>query len=80
MKSLDQHEVRYVGEIELQAGTMEMKLDKPVVLIHPLPASAVHYEFDSVEDAMTFKTENYYKLHSYVIFQFIEDRFWLVNS
>ena len=80
MKSFGQEEIRYVGEIELQAGTMEMKLDKPVVLIHPLPASAVHYEFDSVEDAMTFKTENYYKLHSYVIFQFIEDRFWLVNS
>ena len=80
MKSFGQEEIRYVGEIELQAGTMELKLDKPVVLIHPLPASAVHYEFDSVEDAMTFKTENYYKLHSYVIFQFIEDRFWLVNS
>ena len=80
MKNPSQSEVQYVGEIELQAGTMELKLDKPVVLIHPLPASAVHYEFDTVEDAQTFKAENYYKLHSYVIFQFLDDRFWLVND
>ena len=80
MMNLSQSEVQYVGDIELQAGTMELKLDKPVVLIHPLPASAVHYEFDTVEDAMTFKAENYYKLHSYVIFQFLDDRFWLVNG
>ncbi|PYI83574.1 MAG: hypothetical protein DME26_14770 [Verrucomicrobia bacterium] len=79
MNNLNQ-QVSYVGDVELQAGTMELKLDKPVVLIHPLPASAVHYEFDSVEDALAYKTENFWKLHSYVIFQFMEDRFWLVEA
>ena len=70
----------YVGEVELQAGRMELKLEKPVVLIHPLPASPVHYEFDTVEDAVTFKAENFWRLHSYVIYQFIDDRFWLVEE
>src|SRR5262245_31018136 len=79
MKNLDS-QTSYVGEVELQAGTMELKLEKPVVLIHPLPASAVHYEFDTVDDALAFKAENFWRLHSYVIYQFIDDRFWLVEA